>query len=34
MKDKLKEWIDIGYHIHVIQAFKVENQGGKHLIFL
>ena len=34
MKEKVKEWIDIGYHIHVVQAFKMDHTAGKHLIFL
>ena len=23
VKERIREWIDIGYHIHVAQAFKV-----------
>lgn len=34
VRDRIKEWIDIGYHIHVAQAFKVDQSHGKLLIFL
>lgn len=34
LKEKVKEWIDIGYHIHVVQAFKIDVLQGKQLIFL
>lgn len=33
-KERIKDWIDVGYHIHVAQAFKVEQAQGKMLIFL
>jgi hypothetical protein len=23
LREKAKEWIDVGYHIHVVQAFKL-----------
>jgi hypothetical protein len=34
LKEKVKEWIDIGYHIHVVQVFKVDSLQGKQLVFL
>jgi hypothetical protein len=34
VKDRVKDWIEIGYHIHVAQAFKLEQSHGKMLIFL
>ena len=34
VKERVRDWIEIGYHIHVAQAFKVENSHGKLLIFL
>lgn len=30
----MRDWIEIGYHIHVAQAFKVEQSHGRILIFL
>ena len=23
VKDRVREWIEVGYHIHVAQAFKI-----------
>ena len=34
VRERIKEWIDIGYHIHVAQAFKVDQSHGKLFIFL
>ena len=34
VKDRVREWIEVGYHIHVAQAFKIEMNHGKLLIFL
>jgi serine/threonine protein kinase len=34
VRERIKEWIEVGYHIHVAQAFKVEQTHGRLLIFL
>lgn len=34
VKDKIKDWIEVGYHLHVAQAYKVEQSHGKLMIFL
>lgn len=34
VKEKVRDWIEIGYHIHVAQAFKIQQSHGKLLIFL
>lgn len=34
MKERTREWIDVGYHVHVAQAFKIEQSHGKLMIFL
>jgi hypothetical protein len=34
VKDKIKDWIEVGYHLHVAQAYKIEQSHGKLMIFL
>jgi serine/threonine protein kinase len=34
VKERVKDWIEVGYHIHVAQAFKIDHSHGKLLIFL
>lgn len=34
VRERVREWIEVGYHIHVAQAFKIDQSHGKLLIFL
>jgi serine/threonine protein kinase len=34
VKERVRDWIEVGYHIHVAQAFKIDQSHGKLLIFL
>lgn len=34
VRERVREWIEVGYHIHVAQAFKVDQSHGKLLLFL
>lgn len=34
VRERVRDWIEVGYHIHVAQAFKLDQSHGKLLIFL
>lgn len=32
--DRVQEWIDVGYHVNILQAFKLESSMGRLGIFV
>lgn len=33
LQEKIQEWVNVGYHVNILQAFKVENSNGRIGIF-